>query len=71
MASRKRYNDEFKAQVAIEAIKNQRTTAQIASDYEVRPDQVSHWKRQMLEEAPKLFAKGRTQATSDNDRLID
>ena len=70
MASRKQYDNRFKAQVAIEAIKNQRTTAQIASDYEVHPNQVGQWKRQILEEAPQLFAKGRPQATSDNDRLI-
>ena len=42
--------------------------AQIASDYEVHPNQVSQWKRQILEESPQLFANGRTQATSDNDR---
>ena len=53
--------------MAIEAIKNQRTTAQIASDYEVHPNQVGQWKRQILEAAPQLFAKGRPQATSDND----
>ena len=56
--------------MAIEAIKNQRTIAQIASDYEVHPNQVSQWKRQILEESPQLFTNGRTQATSDNDRLI-
>lgn len=70
MASRKQYDNRFKAQVAIEAIKNQRTMAQIASDYEVHPNQVSQWKRQILEESPQLFANGRTQATSDNDQLI-
>ena len=37
MASRKQHDNRFKAQVAIEAIKNQRTMAQIASDYEVHP----------------------------------
>jgi transposase-like protein len=56
--------------VAIEAIKNQRTIAQIASDYEVHPNQVSQWKRQILEASPQLFANGRSKATSDNDRLI-
>ena len=70
MASRKQYDNRFKAQVAIEALKNQSTMAQIASDYEVHPNQVSQWKRQILEESPQLFANGRTQATSDNDQLI-
>ena len=70
MASRKQYDNRFKAQVAIEAIKNQRTMAQIASDYEVHPNQVSQWKRQILEQSPQLFANGHPQAASDNDRLI-
>ena len=52
MASRKQYDNRFKAQVAIEALKNQRTMAQIASDYEVHPNQVNQWKRQILEESP-------------------
>ena len=38
MSRRKRYDDRFKAQVAIEAIKNQQTIAQIASHYGVHPD---------------------------------
>ena len=70
MPRRKQYDNRFKAKVGLEAIKNQRTMAQIASDYEVHPNQVSQWKRQILEESPQLFANGRTQAPSDNDRLI-
>ena len=38
MSRRKRYDSRFKAQVAIEAIKNQQTTAQIASEYGVPPE---------------------------------
>ena len=70
MARRKQYDNRFKAQVAIEAIKDERTMAQIASDYEVHPNQVRQWKRQILEQSPQLFANGHTQSTSDNDRLI-
>ena len=49
MSRRKRYDGQFKAQVAIEAIKNQQTTAQIASEYGVHPNQVSQWKKQVLD----------------------
>ena len=55
MARRKQYDNRFKAQVAIEAIKNERTMAQIASDYEVHPNQVRQWKRQILEESPSYL----------------
>jgi transposase-like protein len=41
MSHRKQHDGRFKAQVALEAIKNQQTTAQIASEYGVNPAQVS------------------------------
>jgi transposase-like protein len=71
MSRRKRYDDRFKAQVAIEAIKNQQTIAQIASHYGVHPTQVSQWKKQALEQLPQLLANGRPKAASDNDQLVD
>ena len=55
MSRRKQYTSQFKAQVAIEAIKNQQTVAQIASEYGVHPTQVSQWKKQVLEQLPQLF----------------
>ncbi len=70
MSRRKQYDGRFKAKVAIEAIKNQQTVAQIASHYEVHPNQVSQWKKQALEELPQMFANRRPKATSDNEQLI-
>lgn len=70
MSRRKQYDGRFKANVAIEAIKNQQTVAQIASHYEVHPNQVSQWKKQALEELPQMFADRRSKATSDNEQLI-
>jgi putative transposase len=71
MSRRKRYDSRFKAQVGIEAIKNQQTTAQIASEYGVHPNQVSQWKKQVLEQLPQLFTTGTSKATSDTDQLVD
>ena len=71
MSRRKRYDGRFKAQVAIEAIKNQQTTAQIASEYGVHPNQVSQWKKQVLDQLPQLFATGRSKSTTDTDQLVD
>ena len=70
MSRRKQYDGRFKAQVAIEAIKNQQTVAQIASEYGVHPTQVSQWKKQVLEELPQLFTNGRSKAADDNDPLV-
>ena len=50
MSHRKQRDGRFKAQVALEAIKNQQTISQIASEYGVNPAQVSQWKKQVLED---------------------
>ena len=57
MRGRKRYDGRFKAQIALEALKNQKTLAAIASEYRVHPNQVSTWKRQALEGMPSLFSQ--------------
>lgn len=71
MSRRKRYDSRFKAQVALEAIKNQQTVAQIASEYGVHPNQVSQWKKQVLDQLPQLFTTGRSKATAETDQLVD
>ncbi len=71
MSRRKRYDSRFKAQVALEAIKNQQTIAQIASEYGVHPNQVSQWKKQVLDQLPDLFTTQRSKSTPDTDPLVD
>lgn len=44
-----------KAQIAITAIRGERTTAQISSDYQVHPTQIGLWKKQALDSLPELF----------------
>ena len=50
--SRKKYTPEVKAQVAIEALKEQPTLAELAKKYEVSPAMISHWKAHLLTESP-------------------
>lgn len=57
---RKSYTAEFKARVALEAIKEESTIAEIASKYEVHPNQVMTWKKNFTENASKLFIDKRT-----------
>ena len=54
MAKRK-YSAEFKAKVAIEAIKEDKTISEIASRYGVHPQLVRAWKRDFLKNASKVF----------------
>lgn len=58
---RKRYSAQFKFQVALEAAKGFKTVNQLASEHEVHPNQVSQWKRQLLEEGATIFDNGASQ----------
>ena len=56
---RKRYSPEFKARVALEALKEQHTLAELASRFEVHPVVIGQWKKQLREELPRIFADRR------------
>ena len=54
---RRKHTPEFKAKVAIEAIKGIKTLSEIAKEYEVHPVMVSAWKKDMMEHLPEVFEK--------------
>jgi transposase-like protein len=56
---RKKHSAEFKAKVALAAIQNEETAAQLSSRFGVHSTMVSAWKRQLLDGSPELFDKGR------------
>lgn len=57
-AKRRRHDPEFKARVALEALKGIKTIQQIAKDFDVHPVQVSEWKKAMAEGAATVFGPG-------------
>ena len=69
---RKSHSPQFKAKVALSAIQNDETAAQLASRFGIHPTMVSNWKRKMLEEAADIFDKNhnsRKQAEAKTDEL--
>jgi transposase-like protein len=66
MAQRRNFGKAFKAKVAIEAIRGEKTVNEIASIYEVHPSQVRQWKRQALEQLPEAMADGRTKQARES-----
>ena len=56
---RKRYTSEFKARLALEVVKGQRTVHEIASESGVHPTQLLQWKKQLLDSLPTVFADKR------------
>ena len=54
---RKQHSSQFKAKVALAALQNEETTAQLASRFDIHPTMISTWKRQLLDSAAELFDK--------------
>ena len=66
---RRQYSADWKAKVALEAVKGQRTVQEIASHYEVHPTLVTHWKKQLLEGAAEIFSNGKRAAADAEEEL--
>jgi len=58
MTLRRSHSNELKAKVALEAVKNEKSISEIASIYEVHPNLVAKWKKQLLQNASVLFNDG-------------
>jgi len=55
---RKQYTAAFKAKIALEAVKGQRTIQELASHYGVHPNQITNWKKQLVADAAEIFMRG-------------
>jgi transposase len=66
---RKQYSADLKAKIAVEAVKGQRTIQEIASHYSVHPNQVTQWKKQLLDGASEVFSSGREHAGEADEQM--
>lgn len=71
MAIRKTYSGKFKGKVALEAVKEEKTIAELASQYEVHPTQIKAWKRQIVEHIDELFVDKRRKHDQEQAELIE
>jgi len=55
MNKRKRYSSEFKAKVALDALKEQKTLSELANQYQIHSVQISTWKKQLLDGSASIF----------------
>lgn len=70
-SGRKTYSPDFKAKVALEAVRGKLTVNEISKQFAVHPNQVGIWKKQLLESITDVFADGRTKqvATENTEEL--
>jgi len=62
---RKSFTSEYKAKVALAAVKGHQTVNEIASEFEVHPTQVNAWKKQLQASSSEIFGRGRQQQAED------
>ena len=70
---RKSFTKEFKAKVALEAIKNESTILELASKYQIHPNQIGLWKKRLLEGATDLFVRPnkKSQEEKESEKKVE
>lgn len=66
---RRRFSDQFKAKVALDAVRGVKTLAELAAQYQVHPNQVSQWKKQLLSQAQDIFSGKNSDSVKTADEL--
>lgn len=57
MKKRTQYPKEFRARVALEAVKEQKTIAELSSEYEIHSNQITRWKKHLLDNTADIFSR--------------
>jgi transposase len=67
MQKRRSFSAEFKAKVALEAVKEQQTLQELAQKYELHPNQISSWKQEFVQNSASVFTQGKKKEETSVD----
>ena len=67
MAKRRNFTDQFKAKVALEALRGDKTVQEIAAKHQLHPNQVSTWNRQVFDGMADVFSGGKQSGPTVSD----
>lgn len=70
MTTRRRFTADFKARVALDALRGDKTIQEIAARHKVHPNQVSAWKRQAMDGLGAVFSNGAERSRSDSETEV-
>ena len=70
MRTRRRFSADFKAKVALEAIKGHETVAELATKHELHPTQIAAWKREVIEKLAQVFDEKGAERDKNRDGEI-
>jgi transposase len=65
--ARRNFSPEFKAKVALEALREQQTISELATKYELHPNQIADWKKQLHGASASIFDGGKSTASPPQD----
>lgn len=66
---RRNHSSSFKAKVAVAALKGDKTLAELAEQFDVHPNQITDWRRHLLENADQVFGRSERQGEANEQKV--
>jgi transposase len=69
--TRRKFSSKFKTKVVLESLKERMNNQELAQKFDIHPQQISTWKREFLNGAEEVFAKGKASKKSEQEQKED